>query len=549
MFDLGRWGVYRVELPFRDPADFLRPMTFHRLSLALLLALSLAACDTFPIVEEAQAESAPLHLVVLHTNDVHGQAAPRSATWLDKENPPQLGGLPRLAGELHAVAEAEREAGALVLAVDGGDWYQGTPEGLVDGGKVFASLLASVDYDGMVVGNHEFDHGTKHLAELIVESGAPAILANVRVPATGKRVAWAKPYRIVKFGAGERTLTVALVGLLTPDTPTITHADARKLDFTDPGEELTRAIAELRASGDRIDLILPVTHLGVNRDRELARAHPELPLIVGGHSHTTLREGVREGTTLIVQTGCKATVLGRVDLWLDPVTFAVRRSSACLIELRADETRTDAVLAAACAELIAEGAKEMDTQVGTLAADLTRSRELVSGSAGNWITDVMRAKLGCDIGIQNRGGIRRNLDAGDLTRRELFEMLPFGNTLVAIDLTGAQLFGLAQSAVEDRKHSGIEFSGMRLVYRGEWPDGALDRVEVGGLPVDPKAMYRVATNSFLAGGGDGYLPKSALDGKKTDTGLILRDLMEEALAAGAGDHVDAGNRFDVEPAH
>lgn len=519
-------------------------MSSHRLPLALLLALPLAACDMLP-VRDVPAESTPLHLVILHTNDVHGQAAPRSATWLDKQDPPQLGGLPRLAGELHAVAEAEREAGALVLAVDGGDWYQGTPEGLVEGGKVFSSLLASVGYDAMCVGNHEFDHGVPHLAELIEESGAPAVLANVRVPATGERVDWAKPYRIVELGEGE--LRVALVGLLTPDTPSITHADARKLDFTDPGEELTRAMAELEAPSKGVDLVIPVTHLGVDSDRELARAHPELPLIVGGHSHTTLRKGVREGETLIVQTGCKATVLGRVDLWLDPTTFAVRRSSARLIELPADEARTDADLAAACAELIAEGAKEMDTKVGSLAADLVRSRSLVSGSAGNWITDVMRAKLGSDVGIQNRGGIRRNLDAGELTRRELFEMLPFGNTLVEVDLTGAELFELAKRAIEDKKHSGIEFSGMRLVCRGARPEAELVAVEVGGKPLDPSATYRVATNSFLAGGGDSYLPESAQNRKMTDTGLILRDLLEEALSEGAGEHVDAANRYVVEP--
>lgn len=522
------------------------------LSFALLLVGGLAFAGALEGQAEGEVRAAtsldePLHVVVLHTNDVHGQAEPRAATWLDRDNPPQLGGLARLAGELHAVARAEAAAGALVLAVDGGDWYQGTPEGLVENGLAFAKLHTSVGYDGMVVGNHEFDHGVAHLDRLIQETGAPALLANVRVPATGKRVPWAAPYRILQLGRGERSLRVALVGLLTPDTPSITHVDARALDFTDPGEELTRVLAELDDLGAPIDLVLPVTHLGVDYDRKLAAAHPELPLIVGGHSHTTLRNGVREGQTLIVQTGCKATVLGRVDLYLDPKTHAVLRSSARLIELPADEARTDQELAEACRVLVAAGAEEMNTEVGELSADLGRSRGVVSGSAGNWITDVMRARLGCDVGVQNRGGIRRNLDKGTLTRRDLFEILPFGNTLVEIELSGAELFEMAKNAVEDRSHSGIEFSGMRLHYRGAWPDGALERVEVAGKPVAPEARYRLATNSFLAGGGDSYLPESVRMREMKDTGLILRDLMEEALAAGAGALVDTGNRFTVEP--
>jgi len=522
------------------------------LSFALLLVGGLAFAGALGGGAEARAQEVviadePLHLVILHTNDVHGQAEPRSATWLDRVNPPQLGGLARLAGELHAVARAEAEAGALVLAVDGGDWYQGTPEGLVEDGIAFAKLLVDVGYDGMVVGNHEFDHGVAHLDRLIQESGAPALLANVRVPATDKRVPWAAPYRILQLGRGERSLRIALVGLLTPDTPSITHVDARALEFTDPGAELTRVLVELGSLGVPIDLVLPVTHLGVDADRQLAAAHPELPLIVGGHSHTTLRNGVRAGRTLIVQTGCKATVLGRVDLYLDPKTHAVLSSAAQLIELPVDAARTDPELAEACRVLIAAGAEAMGIEVGELAADLGRSRGLTSGTAGNWITDVMRARLGSDVGIQNRGGIRCDLDKGTLTRRNLFELLPFGNTLVEVELSGTELIQLAKNAVEDKSHSGIECSGMRLIYTGVWPDGGLLRVEVAGKPVDSEARYTVATNSFLAGGGDSYLPESARMRKLKDTGLMLRDLMEEAVVAGAGAKVDLGNRFAVEP--
>jgi 5'-nucleotidase/UDP-sugar diphosphatase len=303
-------------------------------------------------------------------------------------------------------------------------------------------------------------------------------------------------------------------------------------------------MAELAKLADPVDLVLPVTHLGVNIDIELAKAHPELPLIVGGHSHTTLKEGLRSGDTLIVQTGCKATVLGRVDLYLDPVTFEVLNSSAQLIELPPDELRTNAELALACAELASISAAEMETEVGTLMGHLGRSRGTVSSTAGNWITDAMRARASSDVAIQNRGGIRKDLEKGLVLRRDLFEILPFGNTLTTIELSGAELFATVEAAVTDKRHSGIEFSGMAVLWSTDM-DGeiALDGVLVAGVPLDLERTYVLATNSFLAGGGDAYLPASVSDKPHMDTGILLRELCEDALAKGSGSVIPTENRY------
>jgi len=549
----------------------------HRFLLAPLLALCAACVQTVGGDHDLVAHANdPLHLVVLHTNDVHGQVEAREATWLaeEGEEAPQVGGLPRLGGELRRVAGVLRDAGALVLVLDGGDWFQGTPEGLVDDGYAFTELLGALPYDAMVVGNHEFDHGVPHLAELLAETGVPAVLANVReglacgcadaAPANckcpldavfcrcqlGERVTWAPPYRIRSLDTPVGRLDVALVGLVTPDTPTITHPDARALDFQDPVLEYERVLAELEGQG--VELVLPVTHMGVDRDRELARAfgHTELPLIVGGHSHTFLNEGIWEGETLIVQAGCKATVLGRVDLFLDRETLRVLDDPAPraqLVELPLEGGVTDAALQAAGDRLIAAGAAEMDVAVGALSTAVVRSRGVVSGSAGNWVTDVMRARLGSDVAIQNRGGIRADLAAGELTRRDLFAILPFGNTLVELELTGAELRATVEKALGDTRHSGIEVSGMTVQYAGTWPEGRVTGLRVGGEPLEPERRYTVATNSFLAGGGDAYFPAAALDRDVLDTGLILRDVLEDALRDGAGDQVDGTNRYEVQP--
>ncbi len=475
----------------------------------LLLGLALAplgACASTSGPPPAE----PLHLVVLHTNDVHGQLQPGR----------DGGGLVRLAAEVAAL-RAELEPEAEVLLLDGGDWFQGTPEGRVEGGGAFLELLAALDYDAMAVGNLELDYGREHLEALLARAELPAVCANVRDPSTGARVAWGEPYRIVERGG----VRIALVGLLTPETPVISHPSTRLLAFEDPSEVLGRARAELAG---KADLVIPVTHLGVREDTALAEAHG-LPLIVGGHSHTALAQGLRAGDTLIVQAGAKAAVLGRVDLWVDRTTFAVERAEARLLALER-EGPLDPAFAAACARLAGQTEAEMGTVVGAFGAPLERKGGVTSASsAGNLLCDLFRERAGTPIALHNKGGIRTALAAGPATRRDLFELLPFDNTLVVLSVSGAELFEALRRAVELPEHAGIEVSGLvlRLAEPGAQKSKLL-AVEVAGAPLDPLQRYRVATNSFLARGGDGYFDADVE--VELDTGLVLREIVESALA-------------------
>jgi 2',3'-cyclic-nucleotide 2'-phosphodiesterase (5'-nucleotidase family) len=497
-----------------------------RRSLLLAAVLLLAACAA-PRAPRASEE--PLHLVVLHTNDVHGQLAPRRGE----------GGLRRLVAEIEKVRAGLGPEDALLL-VDAGDWFQGTPEGRVDHGGEFVALLGLVGYDAMAVGNHELDHGVAHLERLLAAHPLPAVCANVVDPATGGRVPWGEPWRIVERGG----LRIALVGLLTPETPSITHASARALAFADPVDALRDALAALEGEAD---LVIPLTHLGLRDDQRIAEAL-DVPLVVGGHSHTRLLSGARTGKTLIVQTGANARALGRVDLWIERATGAIERAEATLLDL--DEPSGGAPLppafSAACDALAARAAADMDRVVGRLAAPLERKGGiLASSTAGNLIADVFRARTGTPIAVHNKGGIRASLDAGAVTRRDVFELLPFDNSLVVLDVTGAELVEAIRRAVEEPEHSGIEVSG--LVVRVAQPGAAkspLLAVELaGGAPVDPRERYRVATNSFLAGGGDGYFDPDVI--VAVDTGLLMRDLVEDTLreAGAAGIDPPADERF------
>ena len=491
-------------------------MVVLRLSGLSLFALCVGL-QPAPRVEES-------HLVILHTNDVHGQAKPRPATWLKGDPPPEIGGLPRLGAMVKAVHEEVGEENILLL--DGGDWTQGTPEGLLNEGASFVEAMVAVGYDAMCVGNHELDHGLASLESMVAATGAPAVLANVR-SADGERLSFAPPYRVFERAG----LKVAVVGFVTQSTPSITHNDAKALTFADPVKEMTRVRTEL---GDSVDLVIPATHIGVDTDRLIAAAHPDLPFIVGGHSHTYLREGVMEGDVLIGQVGSKASNLGRLDLWLDPETHEVLRSEykvMSLLEEPAGEARSQSV-DELCSALVATSEARMKEVVGELTAPLSRAKSsLESSPAGNLIADTFKAHFDAECAFQNRGGIRCDLPKGPVTRRDLFEILPFGNHPVLLELRGEHLEGTLRQAVEGTAHSGLEVSGLVLeVTAGDTPK--LSQVLVNGEPLDPQRVYRVATNNFLAEGGDNFLLLAEAESVTHDQ-VYLRTILERRFDGGS----------------
>lgn len=488
------------------------------------LALSLLS---FVSGAHGQSPAATRHLVILHTNDLHGQVLPRPATWLQNVDPlPDSGGLPRLAATVARERKAAQAEGAEVLFVDGGDWFQGTPEGNLDHGRGFLAALAATGHDALVVGNHDFDHGVDVLTAHLAEARLPALLANVR-DAAGRAIPGTRDAVLVQ----RLGLRIALVGLLTPATPDITHASTKALTFEPPADALARVRGEL---GDTVDWILPVCHLGVEHERALAAAHPWLDVVVGGHSHTYLRSGVMEGDVLVVQAGDKASALGRVDVWFDEVGGVVKKEARLLdlYEEPAAEFRSAAV-DALCAALVARAADAMDEVVGVLGGPLEQSRRpLVNTSAGNLITDLMRARTGADVALHNRGGIRTSLPAGPVTRRDLFMILPFANHLVTLEVDGATLTEIFRRSVEESDARPLEFSGLWVVAKSSDGRPRFERLIIGGAPCEPERRYRVTTNSFLAEGNDGLAELGRANPRELDF-ILMRDLLEGAFAGGA----------------
>ncbi len=472
-------------------------------------------------------QSKLVELIVLHTNDTHGQVLPRDAFWTNIEGD-DSGGIVRLGAEIARQRELAAEAGAEVLLLDGGDWFQGTPEGVTDTGVPYVSMLSSFGYDAMAAGNHDFDFGIAPFERILAAAHPPVVAANVFLseePDAG-RPDWAIPYRIVERCGFE----IALVGFITPSTPVISNPETRVYDFRDPIEVFGQVAAELP---DTVDLILPLGHLGVETDRALAQAYPDLPLIVGGHSHSMLRNGLQQGETLIVQTGHKASNLGHVKLKLKRTTGEVVEASARLIELYDDpqERYLDPAVVGTATELVEAVAEAMDQVVGTVTDVGPRGGDLRSEPLGTWVAAGMRRRMDADVGLHNRGGVRKALEVGPVTRRDLFEVLPFDNSVVAFEVTGAELDAVFRGCLDGRRSSRIDVAGV-------WLDLDVDSAgrasylgaQVGGMPLDPERTYRIATNSYLARGGDAVF-ESLGEMEFDDSGDLIRDVMEAELRA------------------
>ena len=382
--------------------------------------------------------------------------------------------------------------------------------------------MNALGYDAVAVGNHEFDYGLKNLLRLAERSRFPWLAANL----SGRRGPFKqiKPY--VVFAPPRTPCRVAVIGLITPATPYITTPNlGDSVRFADPIATTRSLLKEIDA-----DLYILVTHLGYTEDRKLAEASPELALIVGGHSHTAMSttvNGVR-----IVQTRGKGIVLGRVTLELDRKTWKVLDSRADKTPVDPSATDPDPAVQRVISDYEKNLGAKLQRVLGKLTAPLRRNRSFFTSTAGNWMSDVIRKAGGAQIGFMNKGGIRCDLEAGEITFEDIYRLMPFDNTVVSMDLTGAQVKSIARQALKPGRYPGLEWSGIEIEASKQGSGFEIVAIRVAGEPLEDTKTYRVATNSFVAAGGDGY--SWFKQGKKTArSGRLLRDVLAEALSSGS----------------
>ena len=491
------------------------------LSLPVILLLSSAAL----------ARQAEISLTILHVNDTHGHIIAHQDKSADPERP--IGGAEYLAKMIESKRAANPDGTILLSA---GDMFQGTPVSNLFHGKPVIEIMNYLHYDAMALGNHEFDWGQDVLQTIISSASFPVISANV-FKRGGRHITGVKSYVILK----RKGVRIAVIGITTPDTYyTSKPGNLTGLTFVHPEKVLPAIIRRVRAQGASI--VVALTHDGLDSDRELARKVSGIDIIVGGHSHTAIRDPVIESGTVIVQAGCNGIYLGVLNITFDPAkkkVLSYTRKDELRLVSAAPGAQIDPNVAHIVDKYEAQVKTEFSKVIGTAAADLTRDRAAES-CLGDIVTDAMREASGARIAFQNAGGIRADIPRGPITMEAVFTTLPFEDDMVTMDLTGEQIRELLEKSVLSEKM--LQVSGMHIVYDLSKPVGAkVASAEVAGKPMEPQETYRVVTNDFLASGGDQF--NIFKQGRNISAGPSLRDAVAGYIRKNSPINVQARNRI------
>ncbi len=474
-----------------------------RISTLTLLACLILSTPNLALAGEALEPD----LVIVHTNDLHARYRPFDSRGESR------GGFARLSGQINALRE---QYGERLIYLDAGDLFQGTPFYHFYRGKLGMDLLEAMNCDAFALGNHELDDGHENFLRASAGVSFPKLCANVSLP-DGPALLPAST-RLDRAG-----LKIDVVGIITAHLEEVTGVISRgELSMVDPAEALQNW---LDARSDEADLTVVLSHCGLGEDRGIAAKVKEPPLIISGHSHSFIDEPERVGETIICTTGAYGYYLGMLKLWRDGESWRMEHE---LIPINAD-TPEDPKIAALIDEAAVVVDREMAVKVGDLAADFpTRGKSGAANPLGQWIAELMRVEAGADMGMQNVGGYRSSLNGGEMSRGDVFTLLPFDNRIVRLTFRGDVLQELFD-ALAGNFGSGRFCQTSGVSYRIE--NGEAHDILIGGAALDPKAHYKVATLDFLLGGGDGYTVL-----QKAHSIDILdafpRDVMENWLRAG-----------------
>lgn len=493
-----------------------RRLTFARGLLAFLATLALAAyADPAFALKEGNDR---VKVTFLQLNDVY-QTSP-----VDRGS---HGGLARVSTLKKHIMAAIPDA-IFVLA---GDTLSPSVASQLFKGRQMIAAWNALNLDYATFGNHEFDFGPFEFIERMKDSKFVWICANVSDKESGQTFGQAKPYVIRDIDG----VKVGIIGFLTPDTTKQSRPGPR-VEISDPVQVAKKLVPQMKAEGAQI--IVGLTHLTIEQDKELARSVP-LDLILGGHEHFLIN--AYAGHAPILKMGSDARFLGKIEITystktksIDDIVWEIMPVNS---ELREDQQMVDAVHS-----YDDELSKELDNPVGDTKVDLDAvqaDNEKQETNLGDFIADAFRQATGADVAIVNGGSVRSNqiYPQGSLKKRDVLAILPFENPIVKISVTGAQIkealeHGVSKAGAADGRFPQV--SGLSFTYDTTKPVGSrVTEVKIGSHPLDLKQTYTLTGNDYVTSGGDGYL---MLKGQnyliKPEEGRSESVILLEALSKG-----------------
>jgi 5'-nucleotidase / UDP-sugar diphosphatase len=505
------------------------------------------------LILTASANATTYSIVVMHSNDVHGGIDSSEAVFMNPEYPPELGGGASAARLIQWTRKYCADNGKGFLLMDTGDIFQGTLVGTKTKGEAVVRVMNELGYDLWVPGNHEFDLGRQVPEKLMKEAEFPVITANVLDSTGGGLADFARPYIIKKIGP----FKVGIIGITTTGTEHMAFKEnIRGLTFAPEVSTLTAYRDTLRQLG--ADIIIAACHLGLPYDRwqawadlekwekqgwksdyarnafELARRVPGISVMFCGDIHVGYQEPWVDPVT---HTPCfqgygRGTNLLMVELQFDVETKSLIgwkpfQDQGTLVTLLSERFPRDRRVAESIDTSVARVEKGFNEKVGESIIPITRSGEGES-LMGNLVCDAMLWKMKGDLAITNKGGVRTDLPQGTITPRDIFDVLPFDNTLGSVTVTGQFIRDLLEEKVAFGG-SGLYVSGIRVKVDRNKPRGErIVSLEVAGKPCDANGQYRLITTDYLLEGNSGMEKLSALRSQAAiESGIYMRESLTE----------------------
>jgi 5'-nucleotidase / UDP-sugar diphosphatase len=460
-------------------------------------------------------------LHVVHINDLHSRieqinAFDSTCSAEDAAENKCFGGVARVATKIRELRDGIKAEGGNVIVLDAGDQFQGSLFYTTYKGEAEAEFMMKIGFDAMAVGNHEFDDGPEGLGSFLDKVTFPVISGNTDVSQSNVLKDRVKNHVVLEVG-GEK---IGIISALATDTVD-TSSPGPTITFQDEIESLKADVAALEAEG--VTKIIALNHVGLPKDVEIAAAVPGIDAVVGGHSHTFLSASDPK------RAGAYPTWVTRGEGDLVPVVQAYAYSKYVgHVVLTFDDAgklkfaEGDTILLDA--SVVPD--PEIEARVKEMGAPIEELKN-------NRVAD-----QGVTIAIQNGGGVRASIDAGPVTMGEVLTVLPFQNTLSTFEVTGEVIVAALENGVSQIEEGAGRFpqvAGLKYTFDPAAPAGSRVSevmVLVGGdawAPIDPATVYKVVSNNYVRGGGDGY--KMFVDAANAyDFGPDLADVTAEYMA-------------------
>lgn len=527
-------------VPSESPAIVTAPPSarMRRLDLMfLVLSFGILAAAIWHIVSPSGTQR--IHLIL--TGVGKGKVTPSVARF-DPYKDKTMGGAEYAAAKIAELKKDFRDEPCCTLSL--GNELSGSPEAYFSRGEAVIEALNAYQLDGMLTGNIDFSFGKARLIELAAKARFPFLSCNIREEGTGQIPSWILPERILSPGQG---LKIAVLALTPPQTPQLTaRGNVEGLRFSPPGSELAEQIRRLRGEGCDLVVLASLLDRGRLSPEDwgaIKQAAPDVVLMVDFQVEPPppqLLDGILVKTISGYNQGKELDLL---HLEIGPEPNRVASFSGSRIPIFTDEITPDSQVAGLIRKATEKIQEIKNQKICEFSHDLQRDYDQEC-PIGNLVTDAMRFVLKADLALQNSGGIQSNIRQGVFTLGDLYNVLPFDNEIVSMDLTGQDLLELLTLA-SSLKRGVLQISGGGYSFSNRsLDDFELKSAFVAGVPLVATRTYRVTATSFLADAGDEYRPFKR--GRNLLVGPLQREVVRgylQLLAASGPIDLKTQNRI------